>query len=97
MRTTSPTVMNNTLSSKQTRSLQSFVGGPLIRISEHSETTPRGARFKTCGAPFLACRNSILHDAHGTARCNGPFVHCKRYIFDGELRVGRASRPASGA
>jgi hypothetical protein len=28
----------------------------------------------------------------GVSRCNSPFMHCKRYQFSGELRVGPSGK-----
>jgi|GEM_PF-2259992 len=82
------------LTKKQVRSLQSLVGGHVIRVSEYTASPQPSARFIACSAPFLACKNSIMHDDGGLARCNSPFVHCKRYHFNGELRIEAANAEA---
>lgn len=56
----------------------------MISVSDHVPRTSQPARFTACAAPFLACSNSIMHDEDGTARCNSPFVHCKRYVYGGD-------------
>jgi hypothetical protein len=78
MRNSSP----ERLTSPQPRSLESLTGVHLIRVSEYGSKAQNSDRFTTCTAPFLACRNSIMHDECGFARCNSPFQYCKRYQLD---------------
>jgi hypothetical protein len=75
------------LAGTKARPHHSRAKGSVISVSDHGQRTPSSARVSACAAPFLACSNSIMHDEDGVARCNSPFIHCKRYVYAGDARV----------
>jgi hypothetical protein len=74
------------LAGTSARPLQNRAKGRTISVSDHLSRPVRSARVTSCGAPFLACSNSIMQGEDGVSRCNSPFLYCERYVDRGDSR-----------
>lgn len=79
------------LSGTPARPLQQRPNRRVISVADHTSLPARHGRIVTCGAPFLACTNSIMQDEDGVPRCNSPFIYCKRYVYRKDARDAASS------